>query len=453
MREGVFNRATRDLTQGRVQPHVWYLAIPLMGAMILQTGINVIDMFWLGKLGAGAIAAVTMGGTLFLVMTTFMVGLSTGTVAMIARAVGKNDKKSASDIAIQAMNMAIVTYIIFGGLGFALSPTLLKIVGATEEILPEATQYLRIMFIGGIFIFLFLLGSSILRGVGDTLTPMIILACVALLNAILDPLLIFGIGFPRLEVKGAALANLISQMVGVIILFYFLTGKHSRAIISLSHYKLNWDIMIRIFRIGMPYSLQVGSRSLMWVALMVIISGFGTQAIAAYGITIRILMLILLTSFSFGNASATLVGQNLGIGKPQRAEKSALIAAGYDTIIMIFLSVIFFIFADKIIGVFNKDHHVIAIGTSFMRIISPSFIPIAVAIVLGRALGGAGETVAPMLVTFVALWGIQIPLAYFLTQTSLGLDGAWIAMTIANVLQAIMICVVFFRGNWKNKKI
>jgi len=440
----------RKLTEGNVQEHLMFLAIPLIFGFILQYGINLVDLYWVGRLGSISVAAVTMGGSLIFFITTAMVGLSTGTVALISRAIGQNQKVVVNEIARQSINLTVVSYVFVGLLGYILTPFMLNAIGATPEILPEAISYLRILFLGVLILFLFLLGGAIFRGVGDTLTPMIILGAVVFVNAVLDPVFILGIGLPAMGVKGAALATLVSQFFGVVLLYFILSKKHSKIHISYKGLQINLETMKKIIKVGLPASLQMLSRSLMWIVLLSIIAVFGTSAIAAYGITIRILMLALLTSFAFGHASAVIVGQNLGKGDVKRAEKTAWLAMRYDALIMLCVSVLFYVYAKPILSLFTMDSEVQVIGAAFIRILSPVFVAMAVAIVLGRSMGGAGATIPPMVVTIITLWVIQIPLAYFLTRfTEMGLRGAWVAMALAHVIQAFLIVVIFIKGKWK----
>jgi len=444
----------RDLCEGGISGHLFFLAVPLILGFLLQYGINLVDLFWVGRLGGVSVAAVTMGGSLVLFVTTAMLGLSTGTVALLSRAVGQNQKSIANQIAHQSILIAVISYVFFGLFGYVLTPSMLKMIGATPEILPEAVSYMRILFSGVIIIFLFILGGAIFRGLGDTLTPMIILGGVVFINAILDPIFILGLGMPRMGVNGAALATLVSQCIGVVILYSILSKKNTKICIRYKSFKVDLKTMKKIIRIGGPTSLQMLSRSLMGVVLLGIIAVFGTSAIAAYGITTRFLMLVLLTPFALGHASAVIVGHNLGMGNMKRAEKTAIVAISYDMIFMIFISVLAYVYAKPILAIFSSEVNVQAIGGEFIRILSPVFVAIAIAIVLGRSMSGAGATIPPMVITIITLWVIQIPLAYFLTRfTEMGLRGAWVAMALAHVIQAFLIFVVFIQGKWKTQRI
>jgi len=300
-------------------------------------------------------------------------------------------------------------------------------------------------------VFLLFLGNSILRGAGDTVTPMKLMVLANLINIILDPVFIFGLGVPRMNTSGAAVATVISQAISALLVLWMLSNGRYVVHISIHELKIRWQIIKSILKIGLPSSLQMFFRSLMGIVLMGIVAAFGTSAVAAYGVGMRLQMAVLMPAFALGGSAATLVGQNLGAGLTLRAKKCAWAATIFDLIIMGLIAIIFFLLASKIIGLFNKNPGVIFMGTQYLRITTPFYIFIAFGLVLNRALAGAGDTFIPMIITLVSLWGFQIPMALFLSKTALGLTGVWWAIALAFALNGLLILCWFELGRWKRR--
>jgi putative MATE family efflux protein len=277
----------------------------------------------------------------------------------------------------------------------------------------------------------------------------------ALINIVADPLLIFGLGpFPRLEIKGAAIATVIARGIGMFIILFILIKGYSYIKISLKNIKLKFDIIWRITKIAIPGSIQMGIRSVSGLIMMSIVVVYGTCALAAYGIGLRIVMIVMMPGFGLGAATATLVGQNLGAKQPQRAEKTAWIALIFYEVIMIVVGFLFYIFAAKIIYVFNNNPEVIREGVSFLRIVTLSYVFLAMGIVLHQSLHGAGDTVPPMIITAISLLGVRIPLALFLPKFfPLNTQGIWLAYALSTVLEGSVVAFWFKAGRWKRKKI
>ncbi len=411
-------------------------------------------MIWVGKLGGTAIAAVAMSGSILMVIMTLIIGIATGTVAMVARSTGAGDRKKANEVAMQSLFLSFLASTLLAAAGFGLAEGMLKLLGGTPEVVALGTGYLKILLVGGTVMFLLFLAEAILRGAGDAMTPLTILIISILLNAILDPLMIFGIGFPRLGVNGAALATVLARGIGVIIAFRVLFRGSSPIHLERKNLKVNFGLMGRIIKLGVPSSIQMSLRSLMGVILMAIVAKYGTYAVAAYGVGLRIMMFVLMPVFGLAMAAATLVGQNLGAQAPERAHLSAWTATRFTMLIMGTVGIIFFLFAPNLIGFFNTNLQVVEIGTTYLRITSLGYLFIALGVVLGRALTGAGDTVAPMVITFISLWGLQIPLALLLPgRLHLGITGVWWATLISTVVHGTITTGWFQRGRWKLKEI
>jgi len=449
------NQSRRDLTTGSISNSIWILAWPMMVGNFLQTAFNVVDMIFVGKLGPEAIAAVSLSGMILMLIITLIVGLSIGTTAMVARFIGAKEYSQANEVALQSLVFGGISSLLLAVIGFFFSEPLLRIFGAEATVVKMGTDYLSIMFLGSFTMFLFFLGAAILRGAGDALTPMLILMLSTLINIVADPLLIFGLGpFPRLEIKGAALATVLARGIGMFIILIILLRGYSYIHISLKNLKLKFDILWRIIKIAIPGSLQMAIRSVSGLVIMSIVVVYGTFALAAFGIGLRINMIVMMPGFGLGAATATLVGQNLGAKQPQRAEKSSWIALIYYEAIMIVVGSLFYLFAPKIISAFNNNPEVIQEGTSFLRILVFSYIFLAMGIILHQSLHGAGDTVPPMIITAISMIGIRIPLAYFLPKLFLlGTLGLWLAFALSTVLEGSVVAFWFKAGRWKKKKI
>lgn len=440
----------KDLTNGPVIFKVISLAAPLMVVAVLNTTQSIVDMFWVGRLGPSSIAAVAMSGMIIMVFFTIIVGVSTGTVALVARAIGAKDKKTADTVATQSVYMAAAMSVIVVILGILFTDKLYLMLGAGSDIIETGTGYLKILLLGGITMFILFAGNSILQGAGDTVTPMKLMVVANVINLILDPLFIFGIGVPRMNTSGAAVATVISQAVSAIWVLWMLSNGRSIVRVNFKKMEIRLQYIKEILRIGFPSSIQIFFRSLMGVALVSIVSGFGTYAVAAYGIGMRLQTVILMPAFALGGSAATLVGQNLGAGAPARAKKSAWVATIFDIIIMVFIAIIFFLFARPIMGIFNKNCEVINLGAQYIKITTPFYVFIAFGVVLNRALAGAGDTIVPMIITILSLWGFQIPMALFLSKnTSMGVTGIWWAVALASVVNGLLILGWFETGRWK----
>jgi putative MATE family efflux protein len=445
----------RDLTKISITKGIFILAVPMIISHLLQTAFNVVDMIWVGKLGAPALAAVAMSGQILMVVMFIMIGVGVGTTAKVARAIGEKNRPKADNAAMQSLILGLIGSIIFAVVGYYLSPWLLKVLGARPDVVHLGTGYLRITFIGVIVMFYGFLISAILQGAGDAATPMLILAAATLINIILDPIMIFGLGFvPMLGVNGAAWATVISRAIGSVIALEILLRGRSRIHVRIEYFKIDWQTIGSILMIGLPSSIQMTLRGVVGIVLIAVVASFGTFAVAAYGVGIELLMIAMMPGFALAMAAGTMVGQNLGAKQPQRASLSAWTTVGYYSIFMLFMCVVFLLFAPYLIMLFNTEPEVVRIGSNYLRILALGTIFVAPSVVLGRSMSGAGDTISPMVITFITLWVIQIPLAIFLSRLStLGLNGVWIAILTAYFAQAVMAISWFQVGKWKEKMV
>ncbi|MDD5454997.1 MAG: MATE family efflux transporter [Candidatus Ratteibacteria bacterium] len=448
-----FLKHDQELTSGPITPKVLSLTGPLMAIAILNSTLNLIDMFWVGKLGSDSIAAVAISGTIMMVVFAALIGLTRGTVALVSRYVGAKDAKNADAAASQSIMLGLIIAFAAILVGLLFTEKLLLLLGASQEVLKIGTSYLRILLIGGITMVLLSFGNAILQAEGDTVTPMKFMFLSNIINIVLDPILIFGLSIiPKMEAAGAALATVLAQAIPAFLVLALLYTRQSKVHIHISQFKIKFVFIKEMIRIGLPASLQMFFRSIMGVVLMGIVASFGTAAVAAYGIGMRLQMVVLMPAFAFGGAAATLVGQNLGARKSKRAQRSAWTATSLDMCIMILVGILFFIFAPGIIRFFTKDNGIISLGTEFLRVTAPFYVFIPLGVVLGQALAGAGDTMGPMFITLISLWGFQIPMALLLSKLW-GANGIWWANAFASVLHGTFIMGWFMTGKWKKRKI
>jgi MATE family, multidrug efflux pump len=441
----------RDLTTISIAKGIFLLAVPMIVGNVLQTAFNVVDMIWVGRLGAPALAAVAMAGQILMVVMFVMIGIGVGTTAKVARAVGEKDRDKADNVAMQSLIMGFFGSLLFAVIGYYVSPWLLKVLGAQPDVVALGTGYLRITFLGVIVMFYGFLISAILQGAGDAATPMVILAGATILNIILDPIMIFWLGW---GVNGAAWATVIARALGSLVALEVLLRGRSRIHVKLAYFKIDWEAIRSILLIGFPASVQMTLRGAVGIVLISVVARFGTFAIAAYGVGLDLWMIAMMPGFALGMSAATLVGQNLGAKQPDRASLSAWTAAGYYFVFMLLMCVLFLTAAPYLVMMFNTEPEVVRIGSGFLRIVAFGTLFIAPSLILGRSMSGAGDTTSPLVITFITLWVIQIPLAFILARyTSLGLTGVWAAILVAYISQAVMTISWFQVGKWKHKKV
>jgi len=443
----------RDLTEGNIIKNIWYLALPTMATSALWDLFNIVDMIFVGKLGPSAIAAVSMCGIMMGMIFALAIGITTGTIALVSRFFGAKDFETADKVVVQTIFLAITASVIIGIGGYLLAEPIMRLLGAEGEVVDLGSLYFKIIAICSFTIFLTFSLTSTLRGAGDAVTPMKVLVFSSLLNIILDPLLIFGIWiFPKMGVAGSALATVIARGVGMLLLINIFLKGHSYFHLKPKDFKLDFRIIGKIIRIGFFGSLQVFVRNISMLVLLRIVASYGTFAVAAYGICMRLRLATMMPGFGLSQASAILVGQNLGAQKPGRAAKSAWITVSLYELLMGFFAVLILIFAPYIIKVFNTNPEVVRIGIQFIRILSLTLVFIALSLVIGRAFNGAGDTLSPMIITGFSLLLFRIPVTILLAKM-LGVIGIWFGITLSDIVQGGIMSGWFLKGKWKEKKI
>ncbi len=445
----------RDLTRGSISTNLWVLALPMVFGLLAETALGLIDMFYVGRLSPEAIAAVSMARMISWTLLIFAEGMCVATTAMVARFFGAGDRNMSDRVASQSIIVGMASSVGFGLVGFVFSEELLRFVGAEPDVIAIGLTYMRIIFLGSFTMFLLLLCDALLRGAGNTVLPMKIFAFTCFLTAVIDPLLIFGLGpFPRLEVTGAACANVFSRAVGAVLVLYLLSKRTSRVRIVLRKLQVDRNIMWRLVKLGIPVTLRLGLWSVADIVLMKVVALFGTAAVASYGIGLRLEAVVFMVGISIAASSAALVGQNLGASQPERAEKSSWTAAGYTTLILGVVAISYVFAASPLIALFTKDPEVIRIGAFYLKITAASYIFRGVGQVMGSSLNGAGDTISPLVVTAISMYGVKLPLAYILsTQFGWGMTGIWVAIVASYVLYACAMTFWFTRGRWKEKKV
>ena len=445
----------QDFTSGNLNRAILLLAIPMVLEMVLESLFAVVDVFWVGRLGADAVATVGLTESLLSLVFAIGLGLSLSTTAMVARRIGEKDPQGAAVAGAQAIFLGLAVSAVVGIPSFFYASDLLRLMGASPAIIASGGGYARIALGGsGTLLFLFL-NNAIFRGAGDAAIAMRLLWVSNIINLILDPCFIFGFGpFPKLGVTGAAVATLTGRSIGVLYQFYRLLRGSERIRILRSQLRVNWSILLRLVRVSLTGILQFAIAHTSWIGLVRIISVFGSAALAGYTIAIRILIFILMPSWGLSNAAATLVGQNLGARKPERAQISVWRTGVYNMIFLGSIGIFFLIFATPVVRLFTQDPEVVPLAASCLRILSYGNIGYAYGMVMLQAFNGAGDTITPTIVNFFGFWVLEIPLAYFLAiRAGWHSTGVFVSIVIAECSIALAGVLLFRRGHWKGQQI
>jgi putative MATE family efflux protein len=447
--------AKRDLTTGSIHRNIWILAVPMILEMAALSVTQIVDTYWVGKLGSAALAAVTISIALRWVINSLANGLGIGGMAVVARRIGAREKAQADHATWQAVLLAIFVSLVLGALGTLVATPTLRILGADADVLAMGVSYLRILF-GGLFtLVLIFVINALLRGAGEARLALWVLVLSQGLTIILEPLLIFGWGpFPALGVNGSAWASVLGFGAGALLQMAILLSGRARIGLDLRNLRPNLPLMWHIVKIALPSTIQMTLRSTSRLTILAIVGLYGTFATAGFGVGNRILLIAIIPGFGLGNAVATLVGQNLGAAQPHRAERSAWWVTAYSTSLLAAFALLFFSFAHPLIAFFDPTAEVVKIGTEFLRIVAPSLIFSAVGVVLARGFDGAGNTVPAMFVNLLTLWGMEVPLAYGLSQwTGLGITGVWVGRALANTANGLVFAFWFRLGRWKKREV
>jgi putative MATE family efflux protein len=450
VREAIAGTHRGEYTDGPIGRGILLLAVPMMLELVLESVFAVVDVFFVSRLGADAVATVGLTESLLTFMYAIAIGLSVGATATVARRIGERDHDGAARAAVQAIALGVLVAVPIGVGGFSFARPLLAAMGAPPGVL-EHVAYAQVVFgFNGVILMLFLV-NAVFRGAGDAAVAMRVLWIANAINICLDPCFIFGLGpFPRLGVTGAAVATTTGRGIGVLVQLFVLWQGAGRIVVRRPHLRLEPRVMLNMLRLSASAVFQTLVGTTSWVGVVRILAAFGSVAVAGCTIAIRIVMFALLPSWGLSNAAATLVGQNLGAHKPERAEASVWRAAYYNVAFLAVVGVVFVAFADVIVAAFTQDPQVAPLAVSALRIISAGFPFYAAGYVLTQSFNGAGDTLTPTLINIGCCWMVEIPVAYVLARPlGLGPSGVFWSVAVAFSLMSVVSALLFRRGRWK----
>jgi putative MATE family efflux protein len=454
LREAVMG-TSQDFTEGSLGRAIVLLAVPMVLEMCMESLFSIVDVFWVAHLGADAITTVGLTETCITVLYCIALGLGMGATALVARRVGEKDEAAAALVAVQAIVVGLLVAAATAALGYANAPNLLRLMGATEDVVRIGSGYTRMMFAGSASIFLLFLINAVFRGAGDAATAMRALWIANIVNICLNPCLIFGVGpFPKLGVTGSAVGTTLGRSIGVLFQLWIFASARGRLVIRAEQLRIDLSVMVKMVRLSVSAIVQYFVQMASWIGVVRIIASFGSAAVAANTLAIRVIVFVLLPSWGMSNAAATLVGQNLGAGKPARAEKSVWRTGFYNALFLGGVGVLFIIFAPQIIALFTNDPAVAPLAVTGLRILSFGYISYAYGMVVTAAFNGAGDTSTPTMLNLFCFWMCQIPAAWLLAfHTALGPRGVFVAVILGDTLLAVSSILLFRRGKWKKTMI
>lgn len=445
----------KEYTSGSINRAIILLSIPMIAEMSLEAVFAIVDTFWVAKISVNAVATVGYTESMMMVVYSIAVGMSIAATAVVSRRIGEKETDRATRAGFQAIILALTVSIITGIFGFIYAAELLQMLGAEQSVIDEGIGFTKIMFLGNASVMLLFLINAVFRGAGDASIAMRSLLISNGINIVLDPIMIFGLGpIPGYGIEGAAIATTIGRSIGVLFQLYFLISSKSVITIRWRHMVIKLKTIWELIRISISGIGQFLIETASWIFLVSLMSRFGTDAVAGYQIAFRVIVFTILPSWGMSNAAATLVGQNLGAGHPDRAEASVWKTATYNVIFLGLISIVFFILSEEIISIFSQEPSVLHTGTLALRIICLGYVSFAFGMVVSQAFNGAGDTRTPLLINIFAFWIIQIPLAYFLAIT---LDwkttGVLATIAIAHTIHAIVSVWFFRKGKWKEVEV
>lgn len=445
----------QDFTQGSISRAVFLLATPMVLEMFMESLFAIVDVFWVTRLGANAVATVGLTESMLSLVFAVAMGVSMSTTAMVARRIGEKDSEGAATAASQAILLGIAVALLMGLPGFWLSSELLQWMGAAPDLVQVGHRYTAVLFGGTVSIMLLFLNNGIFRGAGDASIAMRVLWFSNLVNLVLDPFLIFGLGpFRAMGVTGAAVSTLTGRSLGVVYQFWILLRGNSRIRLRMSDFRLVPRVIGSLIRVSATGVLQFAIAHSSWILLVRIISAFGAFALAGYTIGIRIFIFVILPSWGLSGAAATMVGQNLGAHKPDRAERAVYVTGLYNMIFLGAVAIALISMPHAIVRVFTSDPVVAPFAVDCLRIIAFGNLFYAFGMVMVQAFNGAGDTVTPTLINLFGFWVCEVPLAWILAfPAHMQVRGVFVSIPIAEVLMTLLSLTVFMRGKWKQTRI
>ncbi len=456
----LFKQAIRgdeqNFTEGSINKAIFMLSVPMILEMAMESLFAVVDIFYVSRLNdSNAVAVVGLTESVLTIVYSIAIGLSMGATAMVARRVGEKNTKGAAEAALQSIYVGFAIAFVIGALGFFYYKDVLIAMGASSEIIATGSGYTRWMFVGNFSVMLLFLINAVFRGAGNAAVAMRSLWFANILNIIIDPMFIFGFGFiPEFGVEGAAIATNIGRTCGVIYQVVYLIRGKGILKIHQAPLNINWNIIGRLLKVSAGGTGQFLIASASWIFLVKIMASFGSAALAGYTIAIRVIMFTILPSWGMSNASATLVGQNLGADQPERAETSVWKTGFYNMIFLAVIMLIFLFFSGAILSVFTEDKDVVYYGMRCLQIVALGYIFYGYGMVIAQSFNGAGDTRTPTILNLFAFWFFQIPLAYLLAiQWGMGPLGVFAAIPISESALTIAGIIIFKKGKWKSVKI
>jgi len=449
------NGSEQDFTAGPVPRAVLLLAIPMVLEMVLESVFAVVDVFFVSRLGAEAVAAVGLTESVLALTYALAMGLSVAVTAVVARRWGEKDRDGAAHAAAQALLLGVIVAIVLGVTGVLFAEDILRLMGADDAVVATGLGYARIMLGGEVTIILLFLLNAAFRGVGDAAIAMRVLWIANTINIVLDPVLILGLGpFPELGVTGAAVATTVGRGVGALVAFRTMVRPGHRLDVRREHFRLDPAVILSVIRLSGTATLQFLIGTASWIGLVRLIATFGSVAVAGYTVAIRLVVFGILPSWGLANAASTMVGQALGAGLPGRAREAVRVAGWFNLAFLGALGVVFVAAAPWVVGWFGSDPGVTAIAERALRITALGFPLYALGMVLTQAFNGAGDTWTPTWLNLFVFWAWEIPLAWILAKPlGLGVDGAFWAIVIAFSTLTLASVVLWRRGKWAEARV
>jgi len=445
----------QDFTEGSISRAIFLLATPMVLEMSMESLFAIVNVFWVTRLGADAVATVGLTESMLTLVFAVGIGLSMSTTAMVARRVGEKKFRDAAVAGSQSILLGVAVSLVMGIPAWFFAPKLLALMGATPQIIDSGQWYASIVLGCNTVVLLLFLNNGIFRGAGDAALAMRVLWTSNLINLVLDPCLIFGLGpFPALGITGAAVSTLIGRSFGVAYQLWMLTNERSRVRILVSDFRLQPKVMLTLLRVSATGILQFAISHTSWIALVRMVSTFGASAVAGYTIGIRIFIFAVLPSWGLSGAAATMMGQNLGARKPDRAQKAVILTACYNAVFLGLVSVVFVFAPEFLVGLFTTETEVSRYAVDCLRIIGFGNVIYAFGMVTVQAFNGAGDTVTPTLINALGFWAFEIPVAWALAYPGgMQVRGIFISIPLAHLVITSLGITMFLRGRWRTKKI
>lgn len=449
-------RGGNDLTQGSMLKHVIAFSLPMLIGNLLQALYNTVDSIWVGNfLGPAALGAVSVSFPIIFVLISLIFGITMATTVLVAQYMGAKQIDMVKKTINNTFLILSISAIVVSIAGIVFNRSILRLINTPDDILNMASSYLNIFLVGLIFMFGYNTISAILRGLGDSKTPLIFLAVATVINIILDPLLILGIGpFPRMGIAGAALATTIAQGVSFITAVIYLNRKDHLLTFNLKYFRFDKELTMKTVKIGIPAGIQMSVVSVGMLVVSAIINAFGTQIVASFGMASRLDQFSMMPSQSIAMATSAIAGQNIGAGKEENVKETVK----WSTILAVSIAAVITLVAQftpkTLLGLFTSDRALLELGARNLRILSLGYIPSAIMFITNGLLRGAGDTLPTMIFSITSLWVIRVPLAKVLSGiSSLGADGIWIAIVTSAVISMLLSRIYYATGKWKEKNI